>query len=275
LISKARFCVLVGTSFVPVMIRWMRTTVVQWLRRSATNRKVAGSIPAGVIGIFHWHKILPITLWPWDRLSLQQKWVPGAFPGGKGGRCVRLTTLPPSCTVVMKSGNLDFLEPSGPLQACNGTALPLMIRWIQRPISHLCSIKYRWRISNLTLEARCIRRNVKWKFTSCIQEENFPVRRTVCPKIWFIHSASKDWMIVNNEVERIWNKEVVGWLSPLNTWNNSAFHSKDLFVSEEERGFQWKAKCLMVYRKQMSIECKNYGTHKSTPRGRKWWVSGS
>ena len=25
----------------------------------------------------------------------------------------------------MKSGNLNFLEPSGPLQACNGTALPL------------------------------------------------------------------------------------------------------------------------------------------------------
>jgi len=46
------------------------------------------------------------------------------FLGGKGGRCVRLTTLPPSCAVVMKSGNLNFLEPSGPLQACNGTALP-------------------------------------------------------------------------------------------------------------------------------------------------------
>ena len=46
-------------------------------------------------------------------------------PGGKGGRCVRLTTLPPSCAVVMKCGNLNFLEPSGPLLACNGTALPL------------------------------------------------------------------------------------------------------------------------------------------------------
>jgi hypothetical protein len=43
----------------------------------------------------------------------------------KGGRCVRLTTLSPSCAVVMKSGNLNFLEPSGPLQACNGTALSL------------------------------------------------------------------------------------------------------------------------------------------------------
>ena len=36
-----------------------------------------------------------------------------------------LTTLPPPCAVVIKSGNLNFLEPSGPLQACNGTALPL------------------------------------------------------------------------------------------------------------------------------------------------------
>ena len=44
------------------------------------------------------------------------------FPEVKGGRCVRLTTLPPPCAVVVKSGNLNFLEPSGPLQACKGTA---------------------------------------------------------------------------------------------------------------------------------------------------------
>ena len=31
--------------------------------------------------------------------------------------------LPPSCAVVTKSGNLKFLEPSGPVQACNGTDL--------------------------------------------------------------------------------------------------------------------------------------------------------
>ena len=29
------------------------TAVAQWLRRCATNSKVAGSIPDGVIGIFH------------------------------------------------------------------------------------------------------------------------------------------------------------------------------------------------------------------------------
>jgi len=39
------------------------TAVAQWLRCCATNRKVAGSIPAGVTGFF-------IALWPWGRLSL-------------------------------------------------------------------------------------------------------------------------------------------------------------------------------------------------------------
>jgi len=31
--------------------------------------------------------------------------------------------LPPSCAIVMKSGNRNFLKPSGPFQACNETAL--------------------------------------------------------------------------------------------------------------------------------------------------------
>ena len=47
--------------------------------------------------------------------------MPGVFPGGESGRCVRLTTLPPSCAVITKFVNINFLEPSGPLQACNGT----------------------------------------------------------------------------------------------------------------------------------------------------------
>ena len=35
--------------------------------------------------------------------------------------------VPPSRAVVTKSGSLNFLEPSGPVQACNGTALPFFI----------------------------------------------------------------------------------------------------------------------------------------------------
>ena len=32
----------------------------------------------------------------------------------------KANNLPTSCAVVTKSGNLNFLEPSGPLWACNG-----------------------------------------------------------------------------------------------------------------------------------------------------------
>jgi len=45
---------------------------------------------------------------------------------------VRLT-LPPSCAVVMKSRNLNFLEPPGPLQACNRTDLPFILLIIIKP----------------------------------------------------------------------------------------------------------------------------------------------
>ena len=76
----------------------------------------------------HWN--FSLTLNPSDRtmaLGLTQpltEMSTRSISWGKGGRCVRLTTLPLSCAVVMKSGNLNFLEPSGPLQACNGTDLP-------------------------------------------------------------------------------------------------------------------------------------------------------
>jgi hypothetical protein len=45
--------------------------------------------------------------------------------GGKGGRCVRLTTYHLHVRIVKKFGGLNLMEPYGPLQACNGTALPL------------------------------------------------------------------------------------------------------------------------------------------------------
>jgi len=43
------------------------------------------------------------------------------FLGGKGSRCIRLSTLPPSCAV-LKFGSLNLLEPSGPVHDCNGIA---------------------------------------------------------------------------------------------------------------------------------------------------------
>jgi hypothetical protein len=116
-------------------------------------------------------EFFPVSLWPWCRLSLKQKWVPGLFPGGKGGRCVRLTTLRPSYAVVMKSGTLNFLEPSGPLQACNGTALP----FYYHNCKYLVAIRVRYRycqifkeiLTSLTdfrkmLEYQISRKRVQW-----------------------------------------------------------------------------------------------------------------
>ena len=40
----------------------------------------------------------------------------------------------------MKYGNLNFLEPSGPLQACNGTALPLPFTLIHSAVHVQCPV---------------------------------------------------------------------------------------------------------------------------------------
>jgi hypothetical protein len=66
--------------------------------------------------------ILPVALWPWGRHSLQQKWVPEIFTGVKGGRCVGLTILPPSCADCLK---IWVPQPPRTHRACQGIALPL------------------------------------------------------------------------------------------------------------------------------------------------------
>ena len=44
---------------------------------------------------------------------------------GKGGRCVRVTTVPPSCTECLVIWSLNRPEPSGPHRAVKGVALSL------------------------------------------------------------------------------------------------------------------------------------------------------
>jgi len=100
------------------------TAIPQWLRCCAIIRKVAGSIPAGVSGFFIDIKSFRWHYGPWVDSASKRNEYQEYFLGVKSGRCVRLTTLPPSCVVVTKSGSLNFLETSGPVQACNGTGLP-------------------------------------------------------------------------------------------------------------------------------------------------------
>ena len=61
---------------------------------------------------------------------------------GQGGRRVGLTTLPPSCAVVMKPGSLNLLEAYGPVQACNGIALPLLLSCIELSFFFLWTLVY-------------------------------------------------------------------------------------------------------------------------------------
>jgi hypothetical protein len=84
-----------------------------WLRQYATNRQVAGSVHDGVTGFFSSDIILPVALWPGvDSASNRNKYQ--VYPGGKGGRCVRLTTYHHTVPLSRNLGALTSLDPSGP-----------------------------------------------------------------------------------------------------------------------------------------------------------------
>ena len=96
-----------------------------WLRHCATSRKVAGLIPDGVTGIFHWHNLSGRTM----ALGLTQHLTEintRNISWGKRGRCIGQTTLPTSWADCLENGSLNLLEHSGSVQACNGIALPLL-----------------------------------------------------------------------------------------------------------------------------------------------------
>jgi len=92
----------------------------------ATNRKAACSIPEGVIGIFHLTNpsgrtmalglTQPLTEMSTRNISLGVK-----AADAQGWQPYHLRV-----PIVLKYGSLNFLEPSGPVQACNGIALPLL-----------------------------------------------------------------------------------------------------------------------------------------------------
>ena len=89
--------------------------------------KVAGSIPDAVTGIFHWHSPSGRTMalrsnQPLTEMSTRNiSWEVKAA----GALC----WLPYYLHVpsVLKSGSINLLEPSGPVQACNGIAVPFTI----------------------------------------------------------------------------------------------------------------------------------------------------
>ena len=85
-----------------------------WLRHCATSQKVAGSIPVGVIGIFHWHNPSGRTVTrgstqPLTEMSTRNiSW--GVKADGAYGWPYHL-----HIPTVLKSGSLKLLEPSRPV----------------------------------------------------------------------------------------------------------------------------------------------------------------
>ena len=61
----------------------------------------------------------------------------------------------------MKSGNLNFLEPSEPLQACNGTALPLPLHVILLKASVFLFLLL---VQDKPRKDRC---NLQWRGPNC------------------------------------------------------------------------------------------------------------
>jgi len=60
--------------------------------------------------------------------------------------------LPPSCAVVTKAGNLNFLEPSGPVQACNGTALPFFFFTVANQMACVSVARHHYSKRDFTLD---------------------------------------------------------------------------------------------------------------------------
>jgi hypothetical protein len=93
-----------------------------WLRHRATNRKVSGSIPDGVIGIFHWHpsgRTVALGSISARNRNEHQEYILGVKAAGAYGWQPNYLHVP----IVLKSGSLNFLEPSGPVKACNEIAV--------------------------------------------------------------------------------------------------------------------------------------------------------
>jgi hypothetical protein len=93
------------------------------LRHCATNRKVAGSIPDDVTGFFllTYHSVRTVALGSTQPLTeMNARNISYGVKAADAWGCQPCHLYVP---IVLKSGSLILLEPSGPVNACNGIAL--------------------------------------------------------------------------------------------------------------------------------------------------------
>ena len=118
-------------------------------RGGATSRKVAGSIPDGVIGIFHWHNPSCRTMTLGSTQPLTEMSTSNISWGIKAAGAYGWHPYNLHVPTVLKSEILKLLEPSGPVQACNGIVLPF-IRILRPIFVTLHLVWYRnWTLDNL------------------------------------------------------------------------------------------------------------------------------
>jgi hypothetical protein len=96
-----------------------------WSRHCATKQKEKGSIPEGIIWIFRWHNPSSRTMALGSTQPLTEMSTRNISLGVRVASMYGLQPYQLHVLTLLISGCLNILEPSGPVQACNGTALPL------------------------------------------------------------------------------------------------------------------------------------------------------
>jgi len=106
----------------------------------------------------------------------------------------------------MKSGNLNFLEPSGPLQACNGTALPLTPyiislhlkgTEIRRCIFRFVSFLYKMLIKMKPNYFRFSLLNINVRRTWALTNFSFNHERVSCCENYLSRNLADTWKYLN------------------------------------------------------------------------------
>jgi hypothetical protein len=105
----------------------MDTRWCSCLRHCVTTWKVTGLIPGGVFEIFRWHNPSGRTMALQSTLPLTGMSTKNISWGVKAAGAWSWQPYHLHVPTVLKSEKLNFLEPSEPVQACNGIALPFLL----------------------------------------------------------------------------------------------------------------------------------------------------
>jgi hypothetical protein len=99
------------------------------------------------------------------------------IPGGKGGRCVRVTTLPPSCAECLVIWSLNRPEPSMPHRPVIGVALEfrILVYYIQNLSLEKTYIACSTEILQTAIQGTYINCNAKETYIDVSTETHFYV----------------------------------------------------------------------------------------------------